>query len=203
MEELRKSELIAATVLTIAERGFDRTTVRDIARAAGTSPASVLYYFDSKDELLAAAFQETDERFRAGVRRELSALDGIDALVRLVELCFPEQAEQSPQWDIEIDLWALAARRDDFRAIFEAANADWLSILISAFESGIRAGELVVPEDVRESAMAVAALIDGLAIHARVTQHLTAKDARRIVLNELNRLRPPPITGSTGSGGLQ
>lgn len=190
IEDVRRAELIEATVLTIAERGYDRTTVRDIAKAAGASPASVLYYFASKDQLLAAAFEHTDQRFRDLVRSELAPLRGIARLRRLVELCLPDAGDDSFQWDIEIDLWALAVRRDDFRAIFEVASSDWLSILIEAFQQAVDAGEVAPTSDVRDAAMSLAALIDGFAIHARVTQHLTVAAARRIVLSEIDRLRP-------------
>lgn len=188
IEEVRRSELIEATVQTIARRGFDRTTVRDIARAAGASPASVLYYFSSKDELLAAAFEHTDQRFRNRVRADLEPLLGTQRLRRLVELCLPEAGE-SPQWDIEIDLWALAARREEFRAIFEAASVDWLSILVEAFQQGIDAGELRGVDDAREAAITFAALIDGFAVHVRVTQHVSVSDARRFLLDDIDRMR--------------
>jgi TetR/AcrR family transcriptional regulator, regulator of cefoperazone and chloramphenicol sensitivity len=40
-----------AAIEQIAERGFDRATIRDIARAAGVSPGLVRHHFGSKDEL--------------------------------------------------------------------------------------------------------------------------------------------------------
>jgi AcrR family transcriptional regulator len=50
----------------IAERGFLRTTVAEIAVAAGRSPASFYNYYDSKDDLLAELAdefrRETEER---------------------------------------------------------------------------------------------------------------------------------------------
>jgi len=47
-----------------AERGFENTTTRDIAKAAEISPASVYYYFDSKEVLL---YQILDETMSTGL----------------------------------------------------------------------------------------------------------------------------------------
>lgn len=40
-----------------AARGYDKTSVRGIAKAAGVDPALVHHYFGSKDELFAAAIE--------------------------------------------------------------------------------------------------------------------------------------------------
>ncbi len=185
--DVRRAELIDAAILTVAQKGYENTTVRDVARAAGASPASVLYYFESAEALLAAAFERADREFRDHVRSELAPIKGTARLRRLVELCLPTPGEASPAWAIEMDLWALAARRGDFRAIFGVANDDWLSIISEAFEQAIEAGELTKPADIRDAVVGVAALIDGLAVYTRVTDGITAEQARRIALLEVER----------------
>ena len=47
-----------------AKKGFDKTTTRDIAKAAKISAASVYYYFDSKEDLL---YQILDETISTGL----------------------------------------------------------------------------------------------------------------------------------------
>src|SRR5579871_3589817 len=91
--DVRRAELIDAAILTLAEKGYEKATVRDVAKAAGASPASVLYYFDSVEALLAAAFQRADREFRDHVRSELAPLHGTARLRRLVELCLPTPDE--------------------------------------------------------------------------------------------------------------
>ncbi|GAA2647458.1 MULTISPECIES: TetR/AcrR family transcriptional regulator [Streptomyces] len=44
-----------------AERGYDKTSVRGIARVAGVDPALVHHYFGSKDDLFAAAIEVSIE----------------------------------------------------------------------------------------------------------------------------------------------
>ncbi|MET9697198.1 TetR family transcriptional regulator [Streptomyces sp. NPDC006529] len=44
-----------------AERGYDKTSVRGIAKAAGVDPALVHHYFGTKDDLFAAAIEMSME----------------------------------------------------------------------------------------------------------------------------------------------
>lgn len=50
-----REHLLAVAVREFARRGFARTSIRDIARAAGLQPGSVYHHFASKDDLFVAA----------------------------------------------------------------------------------------------------------------------------------------------------
>ncbi|MFD6494811.1 TetR/AcrR family transcriptional regulator [Streptomyces sp. NPDC059944] len=65
--------LTAAAARVLHEQGVERTTIADIARAAGVPAGNVYYYFKTKDELVEAALAE-----HAGHLRELT--DELDRL---------------------------------------------------------------------------------------------------------------------------
>ncbi|MDX1620971.1 MAG: TetR/AcrR family transcriptional regulator [Nitriliruptorales bacterium] len=70
-----RQRLLEAGHATISERGYHDTRVDDIVRRAGTSHGTFYLYFESKDDLLDALRQQTDE-----------ALDELaDALPELIE----------------------------------------------------------------------------------------------------------------------
>ncbi|UYM06959.1 TetR/AcrR family transcriptional regulator [Solicola gregarius] len=50
-----RGEIIAAAREAFASQGFDRTSLRSIARSAGVDPALIHHYFDGKDALFVAA----------------------------------------------------------------------------------------------------------------------------------------------------
>jgi Transcriptional regulator len=53
-----RQQILDASLRLFSERGFARTTVRDIARQAGITDAAIYYHFDSKRELLEALVEE-------------------------------------------------------------------------------------------------------------------------------------------------
>ena len=189
IENVRRAELVEAAIRVIAQRGFDQATVRDIAQAAGASNGSVHYYFKSKDDLLQAAFEEGEVRFRRRVadacQRWPTALDQLDALVRL---SFEEGADDDYSWDIEIDIWQQASRHAQFRPMVESAHAWWVETIAGVLKLGAERGEIGPLRDVRQTATAIAALIDGLGIYCRVTDQVTDPIAREIVRTHLRTL---------------
>jgi AcrR family transcriptional regulator len=53
-----RQQILDASLRLFSERGFARTTVRDIAREAGITDAAIYYHFESKRELLEALVEE-------------------------------------------------------------------------------------------------------------------------------------------------
>lgn len=49
---VRKSQILEATISLFAEKGYHRTTTKDIAIAADISEGTIYNYFDSKEDLL-------------------------------------------------------------------------------------------------------------------------------------------------------
>ncbi len=79
-----RGAILAAARAEFGARGFDGTTLRGVARAAGVDPRLVHHYFDGKDALFVAAFE-----LPARPQHLLEAVLGTDADgigVRLVRL---------------------------------------------------------------------------------------------------------------------
>lgn len=55
---LTRQQILDASLRLFSERGFARTTVRDIARMAGITDAAIYYHFESKRDLLEALVEE-------------------------------------------------------------------------------------------------------------------------------------------------
>lgn len=71
-EDDRRSELISISARLFREKGYDKTTVRDISAAAGIHSGSWFYYFKTKHEILVAVIEE-------GMRQALSLMEEIAA----------------------------------------------------------------------------------------------------------------------------
>jgi AcrR family transcriptional regulator len=72
-----REALLAAAKKCLLEKGYNRTTARDIASAAGVSLAAIGYHFSSKDALLTEAlllaFGEWDQDLQQALRTSVSA----------------------------------------------------------------------------------------------------------------------------------
>jgi AcrR family transcriptional regulator len=68
----RRADLIRVAARLFREKGFDGTTIRDIAHAVGMRSGSPFYHFANKHELLMAVMEEG---LRLGLDRTQQALD--------------------------------------------------------------------------------------------------------------------------------
>jgi AcrR family transcriptional regulator len=73
--EATRARLLDAAVTAFSERGFHGTTTRDIAAAAGMSPAALYVHHRSKEELLHLISRAGHERSLAAVRAGLASSD--------------------------------------------------------------------------------------------------------------------------------
>ncbi|MFE3552542.1 TetR family transcriptional regulator [Streptomyces kronopolitis] len=54
-----RERILAAARTEFAERGYDKTSIRRVAKAAGVDPALVHHYFGTKEQVFAAAIELT------------------------------------------------------------------------------------------------------------------------------------------------
>src|SRR5215472_16786459 len=74
-----REALLAGTKRCLIEKGYARTTARDIAAASGVSLAAIGYHFGSKDALMNQAIYEFVGEWGDEVQRALSAEGALDA----------------------------------------------------------------------------------------------------------------------------
>jgi TetR/AcrR family transcriptional regulator, cholesterol catabolism regulator len=80
----RRRRAIAAAVELASEGGYDAVQMRDVAARASVALGTIYRYFESKDQLLAAALAEWTAELERGL--EERPAEGDDAEARLVEV---------------------------------------------------------------------------------------------------------------------
>lgn len=88
--EARRQQLIDSTIETLAARGYSRTTLTDVARAAGLSHGLVLFHFETKEKLLAETLNYLAEEYRRNWQEALAEAgeDPAEQLDALIEADF-------------------------------------------------------------------------------------------------------------------
>ncbi|MFC5889423.1 TetR/AcrR family transcriptional regulator [Kitasatospora sp. CM 4170] len=148
--------LLQAAVESFAERGFHATTTRDIATAAGMSPAALYIHYPSKAALLAEISRTGHAATLALVRAAAGgAGDAAARMRRLVEDFTVWHARgRTVGRVVNYELHALP--EDDY-AVVAALRLDIEREVTALIEEGVTGGLFVVQE-VRTAARAVTSL---------------------------------------------
>ena len=171
IDHLRRPQLLEAAAGVIAERGIAQTRIADVAERAGTSPPAVLYWFDSKDELLAEALTVDEERYYQRLTERLEALASPRDRLRLLLESSAEEYD-STLW---MELWTRALRDASTRRTRRRLDQRWRGQIADLIRQGQRAGEFGAA-DPEEVALVLAALIDGLAVQVTLRDPDVSKD---------------------------
>lgn len=164
----RHREILDAAARVITERGLAETRISDIAAQAGVSPGLILYYFDSKDRLLAEALSFSNDQFYLRTSREIRRLPNArEQLRRLIDLSVPgylPEFGRLDEWALWIEVWVRALRDVSMAKEREALDERWRSQIADIVRGGIESGEFDRDADPDEFALHLASLMDGLAI---------------------------------------
>jgi AcrR family transcriptional regulator len=200
MTDDRTGHILDAALTAFCRYGYGKTTMRDVARAAGMSRAALYLYFPSKEDL-----------FRAGSRRAHSrALDEVDAALA-------QQGDVLSRVDAAMAAYfggllaqisssvhggeVLDASLDVAGDIVSEAHAALVVRLAGALQTAAAAGEVqfstsdATAEDI---ALLLLAVADGLKKTSADPQSLQQRKALflRLVHAGIAPLRQPPAEGN-------
>lgn len=181
MEEIRRRQLIDATIASIHEIGFADSSLSRISARAGVSTGIVHHYFEDKADLLEATLRQLGDTLRDSVVQRLKlATSPVERLLAVVDGNIgPDQF--TPQgvsaW---LAFWAQVPT--------SARLARVQNIIISRLHDNlVHALKMMGRHDAVDVARATAALIDGLWLRAALSSNgPDPRHARRLVLDYLN-----------------
>jgi AcrR family transcriptional regulator len=161
----RRDQMLRAAVEVIVERGYSESRIADVAERAGTSPALVIYYFKTKDQLLTEAIRFAEDLwYEDGTERMAEIPTAAGRLEEIVAMsCLPEEDETPDSWVLWLDLWAQALRHPEVGSVRQKFDERWRQLIYSLVVQGQEAGEFG-PVDPADFALMLSALMDGLAI---------------------------------------
>ena len=164
--EPRREQMLRAALEVIVERGYADTRIADVAERTGTSPALVIYYFKTRDQLLTEAIRYSEDTWYAEYLRRMEEIP--TAAGRLAELvamiCLPgTDPEPRSWWLLWLDLWALSPRSPGVAAVRQKSDERWREAIRSIVLAGQEAGEFA-SVDADDFTITLSALLDGLAV---------------------------------------
>src|SRR5436309_5561412 len=170
--ERRRDAIVDAALAVARRKGLAATTVRDVAAEMGSSSGLIHHYFETMDDVVAAAFERV-----AGDDLEQTEvlLDQAGDPTGVVRTFLSSYAPVGEDWAFQLwlDAWAEAARRPALREVSSRLNRAWAAMLERAIRAGIATGDFR-STDPAGAAWRILSVVDGLAL--QVVAHQTIVD---------------------------
>jgi TetR/AcrR family transcriptional regulator, transcriptional repressor for nem operon len=172
----KRARLVAAACQVLYEQGVERTTLADIAQAAGVPVGNVYYYFKTKDQLVEAAIKAHGDDLRA----MLSTLDRrrtpqarLKGLIRTLV----DQRELAARYGCPFG--TLACELDKRTNSLDRTAAEIMGILADWTERQFRS---MGRADARDLAMALIASYEGISLITNTFRdpELMLREGRRL-----------------------
>lgn len=185
IDHIRRPQILAAAAEVIAERGVAATRIVDVAERSGVSPPAVLYWFDSKEKLLAEALVADDDSFYERLAARLAPAGcGRERLALLIDVA----ADEADDFALWMELWTWSLRDEELRGARERFDARWRGEIEAVVRAGQEEGDFGAI-DPAAAALAIAALIDGLTVQVALGDPEVSKQRmREAVLSSAGRL---------------
>lgn len=139
--EARRAQLLDIALTLFAQRGVENVTIKDLAAEANVAQGLIYYYFQSKDELLAAVFQRHNPlpEFEAIIEQmsDLPAREGLLLFAQRVTELLREK-----RLVVRLLVRELLSPRSTSLEQVLALRKEGMALLTAYFERRIAAGEL-------------------------------------------------------------
>ena len=200
----KMEQAILETAADLFDRkGFNQTSLRDIADAIGMARPSLYHYFDNREQILAAGIDQLSKR-RDAMTEELRELDG-DPVQRLSALMLGlgMLISAQPVW-VRISLREEVALPDETRLRDRKSRLDFFDLLVETLKDGGKHGYLRA-NDERATALTIISALSGLQGHYAATADTTPEEATRLTVDVILHgvLDPSRRTGTPLERGLQ
>ncbi|MCC3768464.1 TetR/AcrR family transcriptional regulator [Streptomyces sp. UNOC14_S4] len=149
-----REDLLEGAKACLLEKGWVRTTARDIVAASGANLASIGYHYGSKDALMMAAFMKMteewgDEMGRAMVARVPVGTSREELLAARWDTLIAGFEESRKFWEVQLEVVGQLGANPELKKWLAGVFPEGREGMVAVFE-GVEDGE--VSEEVRRTA---------------------------------------------------
>lgn len=166
----RRNHVIDAAMTCFSQKGFQKTTMLDVATEAGVSPGALYTYFNSKEDIIEEAALE--RRQSRAVRIETASLLGgaVATIDQMLTDFYKELEREDPASESRIrpQIWADALSNKRMKRILKNTWSDVALGLAEVVRQGQESGEIDPMLDSKAVALMLVCLGDGLVLHKLV-----------------------------------
>ncbi len=195
MPEIRKPQLINATMEAVNDVGLHKASVAMIAKYAGVSPAIINHYFGGKDGLLEETMRSVLKDLSAAISNRLKSVDKNDVVARIkavVEGNFDPKQLDSKVVKTWLTFWSHSMHKPQLHRLQRVNEQRLLSYLRYELK------QVVSHEEAAFIAQGVAALVDGIWLRGALSPNGIDKElAESLILDYLKLKLPESVWQDT------
>ena len=155
----RRRQILDVARQRVIDVGVDGLVLREIAEDMGITHGNLQYYFQTKDDLLKAIFDEEVEKYTGGIKSALDAAAPKDRLSAIVDSSLDLlKSEDTRLWRA---MFAVADRNRDFADILKRENEHYETAVAEELKS---IEPSLTPARRRLIARMIRLMMDGLAL---------------------------------------
>ncbi|MDJ0384597.1 TetR/AcrR family transcriptional regulator [Streptomyces sp. G-G2] len=156
-----REDLLEGAKKCLVEKGFGRTTARDIVHASGANLASIGYHYGSKDALMMQAFLALAEEWGDAFSPEVTGVGGsLERFHSVWQGILARQEQSAAMWTASMEVALSRDRMPELRALLAASEGEGRRGLISLF-TGVPETDLT-DRDLRTLGAVYQALLTGV-----------------------------------------
>jgi len=185
IEEARRAQILDAALQLFSQRGYNETSLSDIAAAVGVSKGVISYHFKGKAELGAEALRHMLRRYGEYVRQRLDAKTTLrDKLLELPIACIDFVRKSSSDYVVYLDTVGSFGTGLERRRFMAWADAGMRDLICEMLQQAQERKE--IPKfPVQALADVLQAAVDGLTEQASVAPGKVDLEASGRVLQQM------------------
>jgi TetR/AcrR family transcriptional regulator, fatty acid metabolism regulator protein len=137
---IRKEKILKAAERIFAQKGFQETTISDVAQEAGVSDATIYEYFTSKEELLFSIPGETARKGKEVIELHLKYIRGAANKLRAVIYHYLEFYQREPDY-ASVAMLILKQNRKFLETKVYQDVREMSRLIIHVINEGVSSGE--------------------------------------------------------------
>jgi AcrR family transcriptional regulator len=165
----KRSEIAQKAIALLAKKGFQATTIQDIADAAGLGKGTIYHYFKTKEEILLVVseelFQEKERSFGAALLRLNEPMEKLSVLI---EEALKVTEDLENLFIVYTELWLMNIRSDhykNFMGLINRLHHDMTNLVARMIDQGKKQGLWSKDTDAEALACYLVSSFDGVIAH--------------------------------------
>ena len=191
-EEKRKA-IALASVDVFAEKGFERTRMEDVAKAAGVGKGTLYEYFKTKDEMMEGAVEALFADMAGDLMPSFDeSASPTDVLIMMLKKTVVAIKQVGFAYRFFLEYMIHISRKDPSETFIGAMLTGYRQFLANLIKQGMAAGEFRDDMDPFETAASMAAWVDGAVFHWYTLPNTVSLETmgERFIEMTLDGLRP-------------